>query len=461
MHQQAGTTKTVISVLVIATVLIFGVEFFWSYFLVPNTGAELGTMGWYLFSFVSGLTLIVLPCTLPLAFVVVPLVMKRGVMKGLGMVLSFGAGVILMLSLYGIVVAMLGKEGLGLLDVDGEDIKNWVYFFAGIFAYLFALGEIGLLKFHMPSYTGSAPDFIQKGKNHAKAFFLGMFLGNIGIGCPHPATPLILVEVASSGNVFYGWSLFLAHALGRVVPLLFLTLLAGMGINSLNWLVARKSDIERASGWAMVFVSGFVLTFGLFTPYWWINSGQYDLLQMVTWGDVSLSSSVEQAGVGIFGQPLVWGNWFIVLIWVIPLWWYYCREKKRVLDTPALQIKHLEMSIAQLETERRNFEVMLHLPEGKMGERLREIEAKLDLLEKERKIFEEGLRYRVASGLRDAKDQAYEEQVLRLRRNWYAMVTILLFVIFSVLLPFWFATAGSSKSGAYPVSEEMFNVMPF
>jgi len=53
MHQQAGTTKTVISVLVIATVLIFGVEFFWSYFLVPNTGAELGTMGWYLFSFVS------------------------------------------------------------------------------------------------------------------------------------------------------------------------------------------------------------------------------------------------------------------------------------------------------------------------------------------------------------------------------------------------------------------------
>lgn len=142
-------------------------------------------------------------------------------------------------------------------------MKNWVYFGAGTFALIFAL-EIGLMKFHMPTYSGAAPAFIQKRQEVLKAFFLGAFLGNVGVGCPHPATPLLLIEVATKGDVLYGWTMFLIHVIGRVLPLLLLAFLAILGVNGLNWLMARKDAVERATGWAMVFVAGFILTLGLF-----------------------------------------------------------------------------------------------------------------------------------------------------------------------------------------------------
>src|SRR3989338_8524493 len=267
----------VISVFALFAVILFGL--LWLFFLAPS---QQSGFGWYVFSFAAGLSMIVLPCTLPLAFVIVPLSMGKGVAKGLGIALSFGSGAALMLSIYGVIAAAVGGAAINGLGADLETVKNWVYFIAGIFALIFALGEIGLLKFRMPSYTGAAPAFIQKKQDFIKAFLLGMFLGNIGVGCPHPATPPILVEIASSGQVFYGWTLFLIHAIGRILPLLFLALLGILGVNGLSWLVARKEKVEKATGWAMVFVAGFILTLGLFTHKWWVNSGIHTLLERVT-----------------------------------------------------------------------------------------------------------------------------------------------------------------------------------
>jgi cytochrome c-type biogenesis protein len=238
------TSHNIILLAALGLTVITAVALIWFFFFLPT--GDLGQLGWYLFSFAAGLTMIVMPCTLPLAFVIVPMVMGKGIGKGLRMALSFGTGVALMLSLYGVIAAAFGKAGIQYLGADGEGIKNWIYFLAGIFAYTFALGEIGLVKFRMPSYTGSAPSFIQMQKDETKAFLLGLFLGNVGVGCPHPATPLILIEIASSGNIFYGWTLFLIHAIGRVIPLLILSLLAVGGINGLSWLMARKDEIDRA-----------------------------------------------------------------------------------------------------------------------------------------------------------------------------------------------------------------------
>lgn len=452
MQQSSGlrTGLLVASVVLMAT---FVLGLLWFLFLAPAVGgdSELGKMGWFFFSFAAGLTMIVMPCTLPLAFVIVPLAMGKGLGKGLGMALSFGAGVALMLSVYGALAALAGKAGLDLLGAQVEDIKNWVYFFAGIFAYTFALAEIGLVKFHMPSYTGSAPAFIQEQRDFLKAFLLGLFLGNIGVGCPHPATPLILIEIASSADVFYGWTMFLVHAIGRVVPLLLLAILAVLGVNGLNWLVARKDRIERANGWAMVFVAGFILTLGLFTHDWWVNSGQHNLLERITQEHYFNQTINEQLGTavahmhglevgeGIFGQPLEWGNWFVVFLWLLPLWWYYAKERRRVKGTPALRVQKLESQIALLERERRNMEVSLHLPDGDQGARLKELEAKQDAIEKERKVYEESVRYGVESGLRDPKDQAFEEEALRLRKNWYLSLSLFLISTFAILLPIWFS----------------------
>ena len=186
----------VLGVVVLAAIFVVGLR--WVFLVNPDAAPFL------LFSYAVGLTMIFLPCTLPLAFVIVPLAMGKSYAKGFGIALMFGLGVAIMLSVYGIIAAVVGEVAIGTLGAPLEAVKNWLYFVAGLFAYLFALGEIGLLNFHMPTYKGSAPAFIQKQQDYIKALLLGLFLGNVGVGCPHPATPVILTRIAASGDVFYG-----------------------------------------------------------------------------------------------------------------------------------------------------------------------------------------------------------------------------------------------------------------
>ena len=312
---------------------------------VGTSGSPVGT-GWVVFSYTMGLTMIVLPCTFPLAFVIVPLAMGKGPGKGFAMALAFGAGVAITLSLYGVLAAVLGEVAIGALGAPLEVVKNWLYVFAGAFAFLFALGELGFVKVRMPTYGGAAPMFIQKQRDILKALLLGLFMGNVGIGCPHPATPLILSRIAVSGDVFYGWLLFLVHALGRITPLLLLAILGILGVNALSWVVKRRVVIEHATGWAMVFIAGFILVLGLFTHDWWVNSGQHTLLESITQEERFLgviSDRLQTAaphthgpeeGPGLFGLPLWLGNWTLVALWVVPLFWYIRRRQNAALAFP-------------------------------------------------------------------------------------------------------------------------------
>lgn len=357
----AGRFKTYLLAITVGmfAVIIFGVLMSMLGNVLPAelaggaSGSLGGNIGWYLFAFVTGLTMIVLPCTLPLAFVIVPLSMGKGLQKGVGIALSFGLGVATMLSIYGVVFATIGLFAIGPVDANIQDqverfevIKNWVYFLAGIFAYLFALGEIGLLKVRMPSYSGSAPAFIQKQGDFLKAFMLGLFLGNVGVGCPHPATPLLLIEITSSADVAYGWTLFLTHAIGRVLPLLVLAFLAILGVNGLQWLLTKKDKIEHATGVAMVFVASFILVLGLFSHDWWVNSGIHTQLEAVTQeaflldmvrdnlnSTVTHSHGIED-GTGLFGLPLWLGTPVMVALWLVPLWWMWLKRRKNIEEIP-------------------------------------------------------------------------------------------------------------------------------
>ena len=142
----------------ILAIIVFGLV----WFFVGSGGHSPVGLGWYLFGFAAGLSMIVLPCTLPLAFVIVPLSMGKGPAKGFFIAIAFGLGVAITLSLYGVLAAVIGKVAIGSLGAPLEVVKNWLYFIAGAFAYLFALGELGLVKYRMPSYSGAFPAFIQK-----------------------------------------------------------------------------------------------------------------------------------------------------------------------------------------------------------------------------------------------------------------------------------------------------------
>lgn len=433
----------IFAVLGVAAAIIFGIIYL---FVLAPTVPD-GSIGWFLFSFATGLTMIVMPCTLPLAFVIVPLSMGKGIVRGLGIALAFGLGVATMLSTYGIIAALLGGYALEFLGNDIEPIKNWVYFIAGLFALVFALSEIGLLNIHMPTYSGAAPAFIQKRGEIIKAFMLGLFLGNVGVGCPHPATPLILIEIASSGDVLYGWLMFLVHAIGRVLPLLLLAFMAVLGVNGLNWLMKHKAAVERVTGWGMVFVAGFILTLGLFTHDWWVNSGIHSALESVTqesyfnaWFNDALDQNVAhehglEDGVGLFGQPLWWGHWFLVLTWLIPIWWYFRKKRRALYEHPSFALQRIEREVDRLEAERSRIEETTNIDGLDPSTDLKGLKAQIAALKKERRATAERANYGEAGTYRSPVARDYEVKMLGMQRNHLILLSIGLALIFIYFLP--------------------------
>ena len=89
----------------VAALIVFGIL----YLFVLAPSAPGSSAAWYLFAFATGLTMIVMPCTLPLAFVIVPLSMGKGLVKGLSMALGFGLGIAVTQSLYGVAAAIIGS----------------------------------------------------------------------------------------------------------------------------------------------------------------------------------------------------------------------------------------------------------------------------------------------------------------------------------------------------------------
>lgn len=241
--------------------IVFVVGLFWMI-----TTPEL-TVGLTL-SFVAGLSMIFLPCTLPLAFVIVPLTMGKDPKKGLIMALTFTLGLTITLSLYGVFIAAAGKA-FGLKS----DAEVYAVLLGGLAAFIFGLSEVGLLKFKLPSYSGKFPDFIQRRKDYMKTFLLGLLLGNAGVGCPNPAFYLLLGYIATTGDLFNGWFLGFVHGMGRSVPLIFLAILGTLGVNALSGVARHKEGIQKVMGWMLLIIGAYLLTFGIFGHDWFIGSG--------------------------------------------------------------------------------------------------------------------------------------------------------------------------------------------
>ncbi len=217
-------------------------------------------------SFAAGLSMIVLPCTFPLVFVIVPLAMGKKPSRGLMMAVLFGLGLVITLSIYGAVVAWAGQI-FGLASVS-----KWMFLVAGGAALLFGLSELKLIRLTLPSYGGTVPHFIQSQGDYLKAFFMGLFLGNAGIACPNPATYVILTYIASSGSIAYGAALQAVNGVGRFLPLLAITILAIVGVNASMWFMRKKDAIQKATAWSLIVVGAFIMVWGTFGHFWFLNT---------------------------------------------------------------------------------------------------------------------------------------------------------------------------------------------
>lgn len=288
-------------------------------YLATSAGETLTTI----LSFAAGVSNIVLPCTLPLVFIIVPLSMGKGYKKGLMMALFFGFGLTLMLAIYGAGIALVGKY-LGL-----DQTTKILYIVAGIAAFIFGLSELALISFKMPSYS-KVPAFIQNQPDYAKALFLGFFLGNAGVGCPNPITYLILTAVAGTGSIAVGAWYMAVNGLGRALPLIFLSVLGILGVNAAGGILKRKATVDKITGWALVAISAFIILNGVFGHLWYEGSLFHDGLNMVM-GKLG-GAKIAEANIPIekFENAVPYfkvGAWINLIVPSLILIWYYFKKR--------------------------------------------------------------------------------------------------------------------------------------
>ncbi len=235
-------------------------------------------LSWLVIAYVAGLSMIVLPCTLPLVFIIVPLSMGKGYKKGLTMALLFGLGLTITIASYGIIIAAIGQSA------SLDQVSTIMFLIAGIAAFVFGLSQLNIISLKMPSYSGT-PKFIQKRGEYTKSFFMGLLLGNAGVGCPNPLFYWLLIYIAGTGSIEIGASLGVVHGVGRAIPLILMSVLAVIGINATKSLTVKRESIERASGWMLIIIGAFLIINGLPEGHEWyeetfIHQGWNQLIEM-------------------------------------------------------------------------------------------------------------------------------------------------------------------------------------
>ncbi|PIT96618.1 cytochrome C biogenesis protein [Candidatus Campbellbacteria bacterium CG10_big_fil_rev_8_21_14_0_10_35_52] len=246
----------------------------------------------YSLSFLAGLSMIFLPCTFPLVFIIVPLALSKKIGKGLMMALLFGAGLTLTFTLYGMALGWLGGF------VELYRVISWMLILGGVAALIFGISELNLIKFKLPFRQTILPASLQRKNDYVRSFFLGFFLGNAGVGCPNPAFYILFGYVATLGIPTVGASLGALHGLGRIVPLLFLVVLALLGINAMNKLSLYQDKVKRWVAWALVGLGAFIFNYGFFGMAWFEDSiihQSWNRFLEITFPKIAESSVIESS----------------------------------------------------------------------------------------------------------------------------------------------------------------------
>lgn len=225
-----------------------------------------GTFGFMaLLAFAAGLSMIVLPCTLPLVFIIVPLAAGKNYKKGFLMAILFGLGLAITITAYGVAMAYLGKI-FGIAAAT-----PWLLLIAGVAAYLFGLSELNVFHLRLPFAANIMPRSFQQRGDYVKSLSLGLLLGNAGIGCPNPLFYVLLFYIAGTADIGSGALLGFIHGAGRALPIILLTVLAMFGFQATKVLTQKRFAIEKFTAWLLIFIGTFLIPSGaLNLRGWWI-----------------------------------------------------------------------------------------------------------------------------------------------------------------------------------------------
>ncbi len=320
--------------LVITLFVLFSLIFVGGIFAVTNDtainmGNELSYPSWLIIAYLAGLSMIILPCTLPLVFIIVPMSMGQGYKKGLLMALLFGAGLTVMITTYGIGVAVLGKSA------SLDKISFLMFLIAGIAAFTFGLSQLKMISVKLPTYS-KTPQFIQKRGDYTKSFLMGILLGNAGVGCPNPMFYWLLIYVAGTGSAEIGASLGAVHGVGRAIPLILLSILAILGINATKSITSNRLKIENVTGWMLIVLGSFLIVNGLPGGHQWYES----TIVHIGWNNAaSMVGLPVEFHIGQHTHENVYGfdipheifPLLMIVLVAIPIIWYLRNKKKEII----------------------------------------------------------------------------------------------------------------------------------
>jgi cytochrome c-type biogenesis protein len=324
MSSQVAAKKS----LVIAVFILFSLIFVGGVFAVTNetavrAGNELSYPSWLVIAYLAGLSMIILPCTLPLVFIIIPLSMGKGAKKGLSMALLFGAGLTITIAFYGFAIGALGKTA------NLDDISIYMFLIAGIAAFLFGLSQLKLFELKLPTYSGT-PKFIQNRGDYTKSFFMGLLLGNAGVGCPNPMFYWLLIYVASTGSVEIGASLGAVHGVGRAIPLILLSVLAIIGVNATKGITTNRETIEKLTGWMLIIIGAFLIINGIPGGHEWYESTFVHIL----WNNLVSNFLPPEFHIGQhthhsdIQMPQEYAPILFGALIIFPIVWYFTNKKR-------------------------------------------------------------------------------------------------------------------------------------
>lgn len=312
---------------------------------VSATNRDISYLSWLIVAYVAGLSMIALPCTLPLVFIIIPMTMNQSHKKGLLMASLFGVGLVITLTSYGLAVSAFGK--IATLD----QISFTMFLVAGVAAFLFGLHQLGLVRLKMlPSFSAKIPNFIQKRGDYSKTFFMGLLLGNAGIGCPNPLFYWLLIHIASVGSLEIGGSLGLVHGVGRAIPLIMLATLAVIGINYTNRIKKSRAGIEKATGFMLVVIGAFLIIQGIPGGHEWyegtfVHIGWNNLVSM-TPIPAEFHVGMHQHEQGYYLLNDVSAPLLLSGMIVSPVVWYFMKKKNgQKTNTISIQGRNAKQSL--------------------------------------------------------------------------------------------------------------------
>jgi cytochrome c-type biogenesis protein len=316
----------VILAFVLFSFIFLGIIFSLISDLSVKSGSEFSYPSWLVIAYVAGLSMIILPCTLPLVFIIIPLSMGKGYKKGLSMALLFGAGLITTITLYGLAVATIGKT------TSLDQFSTIMFLIAGIAGFVFGLSQLKLITIKMPTYS-KTPKFIQNRSEYAKSYLMGVLLGNAGVGCPNPMFYWLLIYIAGTGSLEIGSSLGLVHGVGRAIPLILFSLLAVLGVNATKSLTTNRIKVEKITGWMLLFIGAFLIINGLPGGHAWYEStivhiGWNNIVSMVGLPvEFHIGQHVHQNPYNFEISNDLVPAIFLGLI-IFPIVWYVINQKK-------------------------------------------------------------------------------------------------------------------------------------